>query len=128
MPPSVGDVVIGSLAVVIGCVGGVAALGAAFRGGNWFGYFCALGCTAFVAGVVGQRSYPAPGGTPSSPPGPWDAGVTIPLIGIHITPIAVAGLLVAAVGLSLLLLFERVPDSPVVARAPLASLDEDDTV
>ncbi|MBV8300801.1 MAG: hypothetical protein JOY68_02640 [Candidatus Dormibacteraeota bacterium] len=128
MPPSVGDVVIGSLAVAIACVGGVAALTAAVRGGNWFGYVCALGCAAFVAGVVGQRSYPAPGGTPSTAPGPWDAGVTIPLIGLHLTPVAVAGLLAAAVGLSLLLLFERVPDGAVVAPAPLPPLDEDDTV
>ena len=46
----------------------------------------------------------------ASAPGPWDAGVSLPLIGIRVTPVAIVGLLVAAVGLSLVLLFERIPE------------------
>ncbi len=65
----------------------------------------------------------------TSVPGPWDAGVSLPLIGIRVTPVAIVGLLVAAVGLSLVLLFERVPGT-VRANAPARAsrLEDDDSV
>src|SRR5579884_3919854 len=136
MPPSVADVVLGSLTVVVGCVGGVAALSSAWRTRNWFGYICALGCAALVAGVIGQQTFPSPAtvhrlgsaAAASSVPGPFDAGVTVPLIGIRVTPVALAGLLIAALGLSLLLLFEPVASAAPRIPGQLAPLDEDDSV
>lgn len=135
-PPTVGDVVLGILAVVAGCVGAAAAIRSGHRTGNWFSYVSALGCTAFVAGIAGQRSFPsatsveqlgeAVAGTAT--PGPWDAGVSIPLLPLRLTPVSVGGLLVAAIGLSLLLLFERVPDPARLVERPLRRLEDDDSV
>ena len=51
-----------------------------------------------------------------STPGPWDAGVSLPLIGVRVTPVAIGGLLFGAVGLSLVLLFERVSRGSRVRR------------
>jgi hypothetical protein len=117
------NVIVGSLAVTIGCVGFVAALTAAVRGGNWLAYVAAAGCFAFVAGVIGQHTL-AQGQTVV---GPWDAGIQIPLFGWHLTPVALVGLLVAALGVALLLLFERV-DATVRPRPELRPLDDDDSV
>jgi len=65
----------------------------------------------------------------ASAPGPWDAGVSLPLIGIRVTPVAIVGLLVAAVGLSLVLLFERVPGTVRIAAPTQASrLEDDDSI
>ena len=56
-------------------------------------------------------------------------GVSLPLIGIRVTPVAIVGLLVAAVGLSLVLLFERIPGVPRRAVAVRASrLEDDDSI
>ena len=65
----------------------------------------------------------------TSAPGPWDAGVSLPLIGIRVTPVAIVGLLLAAVGLSLVLLFERVPGTVrSVAPTRASRLEDDDSV
>ncbi len=130
------DVVLGSLCVLLGCVAAAASVHAARRTRNWLFYVCALGATAFVVGVVGQRSFPGedaqkrnPLGAARATPGVWDAGVQIPVIGIEATPLAVAGFLVAVVGLSLVLFFEVVPSGEEPARVEPAGLDEDpDTV
>ena len=134
--PGIGDAVIASLAVIVGCVGCAAAVRAGFRSGNWFAYVCALGCAAFVAGIAGQRVFPSAEAVKmlgqvaagSSIPGPWDAGVSLPLVSIRLTPVAVAGLLVAAVGLSLLLLFERVSDPARISWHEPRKLEEDDAI
>jgi hypothetical protein len=137
MPPTVGQVVLGVIAVLTGCIATTSAIVAARHSGNWLFLICALGCAAFVAGVVGQRVFPSPAavarlgqsGAAVSTPGPWDAGVLLPIVGIRITPVAIVGLLVAAVGLSLVLLFERVPATvraPVAARA--SRLEDDDSI
>ncbi len=64
-----------------------------------------------------------------SAPGPWDAGVSLPLIGVRVTPVAIGGLLFGAVGLSLVLLFERVPG---IAHTPVATrpsrLEDEDSI
>jgi hypothetical protein len=134
-PPSVFDVVLGSLSVAIACVGAAASLRTAVRGGNWLAYICLLGCLAFIAGVIGQRTFPSlqarqqlGGAASQSTPGPWDAGISIPLLGWHITPVALAGLLVTAVGVALLLLFEHVPDALAQPRPELRPLEDDDSV
>jgi hypothetical protein len=137
MPPTIGQVVLAALAVLAGCLAISGSVVAARHTGNWLFFICALGGAAFVAGVAGQRVFPSPGAVarlgPSqasvSTPGPWDAGVLLPIVGIRVTPVAIAGLLVAAVGLSLVLLFERVPGkarTPVAARA--SRLEDDDSI
>ena len=136
MPPTPEQVVIGILAVLFGCL---AVTGSAYTGrqtGNWLYYICTVGSFAFVAGVIGQRVFPSPAAiarygsaASTSTPGPWDAGVSLPLIGIRVTPVAIVGLLVAAVGLSLVLLFERVPGTVrSAASTPASRLEDDDSV
>jgi hypothetical protein len=133
----VGQVILGIIAVLAGCLATTSAVVAARHTRNWLFFVCALGATAFVAGVVGQRVFPSPdavarfGQTSASVsiPGPWDAGVLLPIVGIRVTPVAIGGLLVAAVGLSLVLLFERVPGSvraPAAARA--SRLEDEDSI
>ncbi len=137
MPPTIGQVVLGSLAILAGCLAITGSVVAARHTANWLFFVCALGGAAFVAGVAGQRAFPSPAAVarlgPSqasvSTPGPWDAGVLLPILGIRVTPVAIGGLLVAAVGLSLVLLFERVPGTartPAAARA--SRLEDDDSI
>ena len=136
MPPTPEQVVIGIFAVVLGCLAVTASAYAGRQTGNWLYYICTLGSLAFVAGVIGQRVFPSPAAVArygsaasSSSPGPWDAGVSLPLIGLRLTPVATVGLLVAAVGLSLVLLFERVPSSVRAKQRTRASrLEDDDSV
>lgn len=135
-PPSPPDVVIAIIAVVAGCAAGAAAAYSAWRTGNWLGYACAAGCATFVVGIAGQRTFPsadavrAMGQTlaQTSRPGPWDAGVSLPLIGLRITPVTLVGLLLAALGVSLLLLFEHVPEPGRIRGARHRQLEEDDAV
>ena len=137
MPPMVGQVILGIIAVLAGCLATTSAVVAARHTGNWLFFICALGATAFVAGVVGQRVFPSPdalarfgqSSASVSIPGPWDAGVLLPIVGIRVTPVAIGGLLVAAVGLSLVLLFERVPGTvggPAAART--SRLEDEDSI
>lgn len=134
--PSPPDVVIAIVAVVAGCAAAAAAVYMAWRSGNWLGYVCAAGCAAFVAGVVGQRAFPSQAAVralgqalaEASRPGPWDAGVSLPVIGIRITPVTLAGLLIAAASVSLMLLFEHVPDPARVRTIRHRALEDDDAV
>ncbi|MHB8489648.1 MAG: hypothetical protein ACYDCS_10650 [Candidatus Dormibacteria bacterium] len=137
MPPTPAQVVIGILAVLGGCLAVTASAYVARRTGNWLYYLCTLGSFAFVLGVVAQRVFPSPAAVArlgaaaasTSVPGPWDAGVTLPLIAIRVTPVAIVGLLIAAVGLSLVLLFERVPGTARTAVPTRASrLEDNDSV
>ena len=136
MPPTPEQVVIGILAVLAGCLAVTTSAYAARQTGNWLYYICTVGSLAFVVGVVGQRVFPSPAAiarlgaaASASAPGPWDAGVSLPLIGIRVTPVAIVGLLVAAVGLSLVLLFERIPAKARAAVPARASqLEDDDSV
>jgi hypothetical protein len=128
--------VIGIIAVLAGCLAVTTSGVAGRQTRNWLYYICTLGSLAFVAGVVGQRVFPSPlaiarygAAASSSAPGPWDAGVSLPLIGIRVTPVAIVGLLVAAIGLSLVLLFERVPGTVRAPAPTLASrLEDDDSI
>ncbi len=137
MPPTPEQVVIGVLAVLAGCLAATSSAFAGRQTGNWLYYLCAVGSVAFVAGVVGQRVFPSPAAmarlgavaASTSAPGPWDAGVSLPLISIRVTPVAIVGLLIAAVGLSLVLLFERIPGSVRRAAPARASrLEDDDSI
>ena len=123
-------------AVVIGTMAGAVALYSGWRGGNWLAYVCGAGFATFVAGVIGQRTFPSAeavqrlgaAAAASSRPGPWDAGVGLPVIGVKLTPVALSGLLVAIVGLSLVLLFEHVPDPARIRVAGPRPLEDDDAV
>jgi hypothetical protein len=129
-------VVVAIVAVLLGCLGASVAAYVAVRGGNWLAYVCAAGCAAFVAGVVGQQTFPTSAAVArlgaeaaqSSKPGPWDAGVSLPVVPLRLTPVAIGGILVAALGLSLVLLFERVPGRARHDRPAPGPLEEDDTV
>lgn len=128
------DVVIGIVCVVLGCAAAAASVHAARRTHNWLFLVCALGSAAFVLGVVGQRVFPSedvrrldPVGALHHTPGPWDAGVQIPVIDISGTPVAVGGLLLAVVGLSLVLFFEAVPDQDLPPPRPLPAFEDGET-
>lgn len=135
-PPQPTDVVIAIVAVVAACVLGATAVYSAWRTGNWLGYLSALGCATFVAGIAGQRTFPSAAAVralgqtvaQASRPGPWDAGVSLPLTGLRITPVTLVGLLLAALGVSLMLLFEHVPDPGRVRVVRHRPLEEDDSV
>lgn len=137
MPPTPEQVAIGVLAVLAGCLAATSSAFAGRQTGNWLYYLCTVGSVAFVAGVVGQRVFPSPAtvarlgavAASTSAPGPWDAGVSLPLISIRVTPVAIVGLLIAAVGLSLVLLFERIPSAARRSAPARASrLDDDDSI
>jgi len=137
VPPTPEQIVIGIMAVLAGCLAVTTSAYAGRQTGNWLYFICTLGSLAFVAGVVGQRVFPSaaavarlgPVDALTSSPGPWDAGVSLPLIGIRVTPVAIGGLLIAAVGLSLVLLFERIPGpGRTTAPARRSRLEDDDSV
>jgi hypothetical protein len=137
VPPTPEQIVIGIIAVLAGCLAVTTSAYAGRQTGNWLYFICTLGSLAFVAGVVGQRVFPSAAAVArlgaveasTSSPGPWDAGVSLPLIGIRVTPVAIVGLLIAAVGLSLVLLFERTPGAGVATAPVRASrLEDDDSV
>jgi hypothetical protein len=125
-----------SLVVIAACLGCALAVHAALRTRNWLYLICALGSFAVVAGVVGQRVFPSDDlikqvgadAAEHSTYGPWDAGLHIPVIDVKATPVAVGGVLVAMLGLSLVLFFEAdVPEGS--ARTPRRRrLEEDDAV
>lgn len=135
-PPAPADVIVAIIAVFAGCIAGAAAVYSAWRSGNGLGYLTGLGCAAFVIGIAGQRSFPSAAAVrtlgqalaQTSRPGPWDAGVSLPLIGLRMTPVTLVGLLVAALGVSLMLLFEHVPDPARVRVIRHRPLEDDDAV
>jgi len=132
--PRVSDVLLAMACVLVGSLATAAALSAAWRSRNWLGHVFATGSALFTAGIVGQRSFPSADTTrrlgleaaKTSAPGPFDAGVTIPAVNLQITPVSLAGLLVAAVSLSLLLIFES-GRRPRTAARPLEPLNDLDT-
>jgi len=132
-PPQPGQVVLAAICVALGILGAVAGAMAGWRGRNRLAYVFALGSALFAAGIVGQRSFPSAdavrklgsGAAATSAPGPFDAGVTIPVVHLQLTPVALAGILIAAVGVSLLLIFEptRPGREPGPALPPLQDQD-----
>jgi hypothetical protein len=117
-------VVLGVLTVVAGALTACVSAFLARRTHNWLHYLAMLGGLLVVAGVVGQRT--VAGGAHL---GAWDAGIAVPVVGVHLDPVAAAGIVVVLVGLTLTLLFERIVDEddrpPPLIHRPL---EEDDAV
>ena len=125
-----------AIAVVISaCVAGAAAVEASRRSGNRLHLVIAAGAVALVAGVVGQRTWPTEGtiqrlgqaAAEAQSVGPWDAGVSLPLLGLRATPVALGGLLVMLAGLSLVLFLEPSEPRPRGEVAP-RRLEDDDSL
>jgi hypothetical protein len=126
-------VVLAVIVVVAACIGCAAAVEAARRSRNWLWLICALGMVAVVAGVVGQRA--GAGGSdstgqssPGRSTGPWDAAVSLPGVGIDVTPVALGGFLLAAAGLSLVLYLEPAAGRRPAPQAAPRRLEDDDAV
>jgi hypothetical protein len=130
-------VVLGCLAVLGGSLAAAAALQAVRRGGSRLYYICAAGAAIFVIGVVGQRSFG--GGTastrssgslpmPAGRPGPWDAGIRLPLIEVKLTPVAGAGLLVGFAGLSVVLFTHESAEDVSANEGQSRRWEDDDAV
>ena len=137
MRPDAGHIILGSVLAIAGCLACAYSVELARRSRNWLYLVCAVGSAAFVAGIVGQRVFPSDDlireighdAAQNRAPGPWDAGVQIPLIDLHATPVAIGGLLLTLAGVALVLYFEAVP--PEGGRpAPVSPLplEEDDAV
>ena len=123
LPPTPAQVVIGILTAMVAALIATASVFMARRSRNWLFHFGTLGGLLVLAGVVGQR-------TPAGPAvGPWETGLTVPVLGLRIDPVAAAGIILTLVGLTLTLLVERVVaasdrPAPLVHRA----LEEDDLI
>lgn len=135
LPPQWYAVILGCLAVLAGCVASAVAFSSGLRGGSRLQYIPAAGAAIFVAGVVGQRTFPTAeelqrlgAAASTSAPGPWESGVHFPWIGLSTTPVALAGLLIASLGVTLLLFFDG-GSGEKAARSgpPAAGLDDDDS-
>lgn len=124
LAPTPGDVVLGILSVLAGGLVAAAAAHQARRAGNWLYHLGTVGGLLIVVGVAGQRAVVA-----GAPIGPWDAGIPLPLLGVRMTPVCAAGVILTLFGLTLVLLFERLPDGDAQRREPLhRPLEEDDSV
>jgi hypothetical protein len=131
--PTGSEILVGILFVLAGCLGAAVAVEMARRTRNWLYVVIAAGCAALVAGVVGQRVFPSDDAVArygrdaaaQMTPGPWDAGVSIPVVTLHATPVALGGALVALAGLALVLFFEAVPTGEG-RPAPLPGVLQDD--
>jgi hypothetical protein len=124
LAPTPGQVLIGVLAVLAGALIACASAFLARRSHNWLHHLGTAGGLLLVAGVVGQRT--VSGG---SAMGAWDAGISVPLVGLRIDAVAAAGIILILVGATLTLLFERVVDEsdrpvPLVHRP----LEDDDAI
>ena len=123
LPPTPAQVVIGILTAMAAALIATTSFFMARRSGNWIFHFGTVGGLLLLAGVVGQRT---PAG---SAVGPWDTGLTVPVLGLRIDPVAAAGIILTLLGLTLTLLVERVVaasdrPAPLVHRA----LEEDDLI
>lgn len=123
LPPTPGQVVIGILAVLVGALVTSVSVFLAVHSGNWLHWVTALGGALIVAGVVGQRT------ATTGALGAWSAGITVPVVGVTVDVIFAVGVVVACIGTTLVLLFERVPAADGPRRLPAhRRLEDDDAV
>ncbi len=125
LPPTPAQVVIGILAVLAGALVTSVSVFLGRRSHNWLHYMTAAGGLLIVAGLVGQRT-----ATDGAPNGPWNAGITVPILGARLDVVAAIGIVAALVGVTLTLLFERVTVEGEGAPRPLVhrALEDDDAV
>ncbi|HEY7926809.1 MAG TPA: hypothetical protein VIG86_05220 [Candidatus Dormibacteraeota bacterium] len=121
LAPTPSQVVIGVAAVLGGALIATTSAFVARRHGNWLHYLGTAGGLLIVVGVVGQRT-----ANDGSPMGIWNAGLTVPLVGVGLNTVAAAGIILALLGLVVTLLFERVPDPDNPPRALVHRPFEDD--
>lgn len=134
MGPSAGNVVVAIVTVIVACLAGTVSIELARRSRNWLHYLTVAGCGLLVAGIVGQRVFPNDDETrqlgavvaSQLSPGPWDAGLQVPLTSLQITPVAVVGLVVIAVGAALVLFFPDAARGPVPQRGSRERLEQED--
>jgi hypothetical protein len=124
LPPTPGQVVVGVIGVLAGALIASVSAFLARRSHNWLHHLGTVGGLLIVAGIVGQRTV-----ADGARLGAWDAGITVPVVGVRLDPVAAGGIILALVGLTLTLLFERIVDEddrprPLIHRA----LEDDDAV
>lgn len=108
--------VLGIVVVVVASVGAAVALEAALRARIWTPVVCAVGAVLVAIGTVGARAFPDPaavaaegaGVAAGDLPGPWSAGVAVPGVDLHLTPVALVGVLLVCAGVSVILFFDPV--------------------
>ncbi len=124
LPPTPGQVVLGVAGVIAGALIASTSVFLARRSRNWLCHLGTAGGLLIVAGIVGQRTV-----ADGAHLGAWDAGISVPLVGVHLDPVAAGGIILTLVGLTLTLLFERVLDDedrpPPLVHRPL---EDDDAV
>ena len=120
------QLVIASLAVILGCAAAAFCFWFGVRHRNWLLHVIGLGVTLAVVGLVGERNVVAGTGRPSSL---FDLSVKVPLIPLYLDQLTAAGLILALLGLSLVLFLERVvPPEQRWRPPPARRLEEDDSV
>ena len=124
LPPTPGQVALGVLGVLAGALIASVSVFLARRWRNWLYHLGTAGGLLIVAGIVGQRTV-----ADGARLGALDAGISVPGVGVHLDPVAAAGIILTLLGLTLILLFERVLDEddrpPPLVHRPL---EDDDTV
>jgi hypothetical protein len=119
------QVALASLTVLIACSVGAWAFWSAVRHRNWLLHVVGVGCAVFVAGLVGERNTPPAGRSPSV----WDLSIQLPGLPLKVDQLTIAGVVIALLGLSLVLFFERVvPAEQRWVPPPGRPFDEDDAV
>ena len=124
LPPTPGQVAVGVFGVVAGALIASVSAFLARRSRNWLNHLGTVGGLLIVAGIVGQHT-----AVDGARLGAWDAGITVPLVGVRLDPITAGGIILALLGLTLTLLFERIVDEddrprPLIHRP----LEDDDVV
>jgi hypothetical protein len=124
LPPSPGQVAVAVLAVAVAALIASASAFLARRSHNWLYHLGTVGGLLIVAGIVGQRTV-----TDGARLGAWDAGISVPVVGVRLDPVAAGGIILVLLGLTLTLLLERVVDEndrpPPLIHRPL---EDDDAV
>lgn len=111
--PGLGDVVLGCVAVVVASLVLTYCIRQAWSGNRVY-WICAVGALGVILGVIGQQAYPSDdavhqfglAAASQRAPGLWNSGVTLPIVGIRVTPLAFGGGLLTVAGLAALLVSE----------------------
>ncbi len=121
LPPTPGQVAVGVLGAIAGAL--IAAVSAflAHRSHNWLNHLGTVGGLLILAGIVGQRAV-----ADGTRLGAWDAGISVPVIGVRLDPVAAGGIILALLGLTLTLLFERIVEEDARPRPLIHRPMEDD--